>query len=59
MDHTKETSIVIRMTKEEASVLNKLLGELKVLKNEDCDLEDWTLAEHKVIQDMLDILTMY
>ena len=59
MDHTKETSIVIRMNKEEAIVLNKLLGELKVLKNEDCDLDDWTLSEHKVIQDMLDILTMY
>ena len=59
MDHTKETSIVIRMNKEEAIVLNKLLGELNILKNEDCDLEDWTLAELKVIQDMLDILSMY
>ena len=59
MDHTKETSIVIRMNKEEAYALNKLLGELKVLKNEDCDLDDWTLTEQKVIQDMQDILTMY
>ena len=59
MDHTKETSIVIRMTKEEAIVLNELLEELKVIKNEDCDLEDWTVVELKVIQDMQDILTMY
>ena len=52
MNHTKETTIVIRMDKEEAIVLNKLLEELKTFN-------DWNEIEKKVIQDMQDILTTY
>ena len=59
MDHTKETSIVIRMNKEEAHVLNTLLEELKILRDGDCDRAEWNDIDYKVIQDMQDILITY
>ena len=53
MNHAKETSIVIRMDKEETRALHRMLCDFIPTKG------DFTILENKTLQNLKDILATY